>query len=204
MNKQALYTFLWAAAISCCPFVLHAQQSYKQEIEEHRLHYKQEFITEERSPLKAGDTAFLRFFEPDISFKIIATIKLTPEAKEFDMPTHSGKTKKFRQYGILHFNINDTALQLSVYQNLSLLKDDKDHLFLPFTDATSYIESYAGGRYLDLSVKDIKDNKLVVDFNKCYNPYCAFADGYNCPIPPVENRLPVAIPAGEKMFGKEH
>ncbi len=204
MTRSTLYHLLGAVAISCCPFILHAQQSYKEKIERYRQHYKQEFITEERSPLKGDDTAYLRFFAPDEKYKIVASLTTTPNARSFDMPTHSGKTKKFRQYGILHFSINDTAAQLSVYQNLSLLKEDKEHLFVPFTDATSYIETYAGGRYIDLSIKDIKDNTIVLDFNKCYNPYCAFADGYNCPIPPVENRLPVAIHAGEQLFGKAH
>jgi uncharacterized protein (DUF1684 family) len=204
MTRKSLYHLLGAVAISCCPFILHAQQSYKQEIANYRQQYKQDFITEERSPLKGNDTAYLRFFAPYERYKITATFKVSPDAKPFDMPTHSGKTKKFRQYGVLNFKINDTAVQLSVYQNLSLLKEDKEHLFVPFTDGTSYIETYAGGRYIDLSIKDIKNNKIVIDFNKCYNPYCAFADGYNCPIPPVENRLPVAIPAGEKLFGKEH
>lgn len=190
--------------MSCCPFILHAQQSYQEEIQGYRQHYKQEFITDEHSPLKADDTAYLRFFTPDEHYKVVASLTETPDAKAFDMPTHSGKTKKFRQYGVLHFKINDTAVQLSVYQNLSLLKENKEHLFVPFTDATSYIETYAGGRYIDLSTKDIKNNTIVVDFNKCYNPYCAYTDGYNCPIPPDENRLPVSIRAGEQLFGKEH
>jgi uncharacterized protein (DUF1684 family) len=85
-----------------------------------------------------------------------------------------------------------------------LLKDPKykDHLFIPFTDGTTYTETYGGGRYIDLSVNDIKNGKIELDFNKCYNPYCAYAGGFNCPIPPVENRLPVAIKAGEKLYGK--
>jgi uncharacterized protein (DUF1684 family) len=81
----------------------------------------------------------------------------------------------------------------------------KDHLFIPFTDATSGEGTYESGRYIDLDIKDITDNKFTIDFNKAYNPYCAYVTGrYNCPIPPVENRLAVAIRAGEKAFGKKH
>jgi uncharacterized protein (DUF1684 family) len=81
----------------------------------------------------------------------------------------------------------------------------KDHLFLPFTDLTSGEETYTAGRYIDLSFEDIIDNKVVIDFNKAYNPYCAYVSGkYNCPIPPRENTLSVAILAGEKNYGKEH
>jgi uncharacterized protein len=101
--------------------------------------------------------------------------------------------------------VHDTLCSLQVFQNLGLLNDPKysDHLFIPFTDGTTYTETYGGGRYIDLSTKDIKGDKLMVDFNKCYNPYCAYAEGYNCPIPPVENRLPISIHAGERNWAKE-
>jgi len=77
----------------------------------------------------------------------------------------------------------------------------KNYLFLPFTDATTGVETYESGRYIDLQTGDIKNNQVVIDFNKAYNPYCAYVSGvYNCPIPPRENHLPVAILAGEKRF----
>jgi len=84
-------------------------------------------------------------------------------------------------------------------------KEYKDHLFIPFTDATSGEETYESGRYIDLEIKDITNENVLIDFNKAYNPYCAYVSGkYNCPIPPNENRLIVAIRAGEKSFGKHH
>jgi len=176
-------------------------QTYADSIQQHRQHYKEEFITEERSPIHGNDTAYLRFFAPDETYRITGKFELTPQAEAFDMPTHSGKTKKFRQYGLVTFFVHDTECSLQVFQNLGLLKDPKyaDHLFIPFTDGTTYTETYGGGRYLDLSIKDINNGKLVIDFNKCYNPYCAYAEGYNCPIPPVENRLPVGIRAGNAL-----
>jgi uncharacterized protein (DUF1684 family) len=73
-------------------------------------------------------------------------------------------------------------------------------LFVPFKDRTNYDATYGGGRYIDLSTKDIVNGRILLDFNKCYNPYCAFADGFNCPIPPDENSLPIEIAAGEKTF----
>jgi uncharacterized protein (DUF1684 family) len=188
------------------PLVLTAQPGYKKTIEKWRKEYKQAFITEERSPLKANDTTDLRFFEINENYKVTATVNLTPDSKPFEMPTYSGKTKTFRQYGTAMFIIHDTVITLSIYQNLKLLEDPKhkNHLFIPFTDATSYVETYAGGRYLDIETGDIVENKLIIDFNKCYNPYCAYATGYNCPIPPIENRMDVAIKAGEKLFAGKH
>jgi uncharacterized protein (DUF1684 family) len=180
-------------------------QSYADSIAKHREAYKNEFITEERSPLKGDDTSFLRFFAPDIRYRVVAKIKLTPEAKSFDIPTQSGKKKSYRKYADLKFSINKKPYQLEMYQSIDLMKKEeyKDHLFVPFNDLTNYKETYAGGRYIDLSLKDIKNNTIILDFNKAYNPYCAFASGYNCPIPPAANNLKVAIKAGEKVYGKE-
>ena len=81
----------------------------------------------------------------------------------------------------------------------------KDYLFLPFTDLTSGKETYASGRYLDLKTDEIKNGKVTLDFNKAYNPYCAYVSGvYNCPIPPKENTLGVEVKAGEKLFTGSH
>ncbi len=184
--------------------IISIAQSYNDSIYAHIQHYKQEFLTEERSPLKAADTSYLRFYNPNEKYRVAATIQLTPDAELFEMPTHSGKTKTFRQYGLLSFTINGKQQTLQVFQNIGLLKDPKhkDHLFIPFTDQTTYETTYGGGRYIDLSTADIAGNKIIIDFNKAYNPYCAYAGGYNCPIPPAENRLTVAIKAGEKLFGK--
>lgn len=181
-------------------------QTYTDSITIHRKHYKEDFIKEERSPLKGNDTSLLRFYDANKKYRVTADFTLTPDSPAFDMPTHSGRTKKFRQYGIAYFTIDRKKISLRVFQNLKLLEDEKyaNHLFIPFTDATAYTETYAGGRYLDLETTDIKNGKLVIDFNKCYNPYCMYAEGYNCPIPPVENRLPVAVRAGEKLYAGEH
>lgn len=180
-------------------------QSYADSIRQWRQHYKEEFLTDTHSPLKAEDTGFLRFFEPDAVYRVIAEFRLTPDAKPFDIATHSGKTKKYRQYGSLRFHLNGQNYSLAVYQGIDLIKKPelKDHLFIPFNDLTNYEETYGGGRYLDLRTGDIRRSTVVLDFNKCYNPYCAFAGGYSCPIPPDENKLQVAIRAGEKNFGKE-
>ena len=118
------------------------------------------------------------------------------------LPTHSGKQKPFREVGTLSFTIHDTDVVLHAYQMLDMMNEaaNKDELFVPFKDMTNYESTYGGGRYLDLSVSDINNGKVQIDFNKCYNPYCAYSDGFSCPIPPNENYLHVAIQAGELEF----
>ncbi len=190
-----------------CVLALNAAsgQTYADSIYKHREYYRNEFVMDEKSPLGMRDTSYLRFFAPDRNYRVLASLKLTPEASPFQIPTHSGKTKTYRKYGILHFMLRGKPYDLEVYQSLDLIKKEefKNYLFVPFNDMTNYEETYGGGRYMDLSIVDVADNTIVLDFNKCYNPYCAYAEGYNCPIPPEANRLPIAIRAGEKMFGKK-
>lgn len=153
------------------------------------------------------DKQFFRFFAVNEKYKVTARFEKPGDSKWFNMETSGAIKKTFRIYGILHFAINDTPVTLNIYQsqNLMNVNEYKDHLFLPFTDLSSGEETYAAGRYIDLSTGDIAGNKVVIDFNKAYNPYCAYVSGkYNCPIPPKENQLPVAIPAGEKTFTKTH
>lgn len=198
MKTRALYTVFMLSAFSCCG----QPKTYTAQILEHRRHYKQEFLEDGRSPLTAADTGYLRFYRPDERYRVKAKLTLTPDAKPFDIPTVSGKSKRYRQYGWLSFKINDTAVKLQVLQSLKLMEEprDSDHLFVPFTDGTTYVETYGGGRYLDLSQKDVENGFIELDFNKCYNPWCAYASGYSCPIPPPENRMPVAIKAGEMNY----
>ena len=153
------------------------------------------------------DTQYFRFFPVDEKYKVPARFKKSINTKWFSMETSGSIKKTFRVYGSLHFSINDTLLTLNLYQSQSLMNTDnyKDQLFLPFADLSSGEETYVSGRYIDLAIPDIVNDTLLIDFNKAYNPYCAYVSGkYNCPIPPNENQLPVAILAGERIFAKEH
>jgi hypothetical protein len=198
------------AILLVCAYFSEAQRadkvSYQKEISAFRQHYKNEFISEPRSPITAADTAFLDFYPPDPAWRVPAKVSLTPDSPVFDMMTYSGVTRKYRQYATVQFSIGTQALQLSLYQNLTLMEKDssyRDYLFLPFKDGTNGEETYGGGRYLDFRKKDISGGVLILDFNKNYNPYCAFSDGYSCPIPPKENHLDIEVKAGEKNFKKE-
>jgi uncharacterized protein (DUF1684 family) len=199
--------FRYIMSTGLCLMALNAcGQTYVQDIAKFRLHYKEEFIAEANSPLKAADTAYLRFYEADESYNVVAEVTLTPDAKPFKILTYNKKERDYKEYAVLSFKLKGTAFQLHAYQNINWAKDDKlkNLLFIPFTDNTNNKETYGGGRYIDLDVNDIKDGKIRLDFNKCYNPYCAFADGYSCPVPPRENSLDISIKAGEKLFGKAH
>ncbi len=169
---------------------------------EFRKEYIREFLDNTHSPLTEADTAFLQFFAPDTAYITEAVFKPTPEAKPFEIATSSGKTKTYQSYGTATFTLHDTVYSLVIYQSLRLLETEEytDYLIIPFNDLTNGQTTYGGGRYLDLSLGDIKGDRVTIDFNRCYNPYFAYAGGYSCPVPPAENNLPSYIEAGEKMF----
>jgi hypothetical protein len=173
---------------------------------QHREQYKLGFLKNERSPLDSADLPLLRFFEADGKYRVACTFQRTPDEQPFDLPTYSGITRLYVKYGVLRFELDGQPLQLSVYKNLTFGNNPlyANHLFLPFRDATNGELTYGGGRYLDLLVQDVEAPGPTLDFNRCYNPWCHYSDGYNCPIPPSENTLAIPIPAGEMNWVGEH
>ena len=155
--------------------------------------------------VKGDDKKLMHFFPIDESYRVVADFEKVKDNKWFLMETSGHQKKMYRVYGTASFKLHDTLIKLNLYQSQKLMADPqyKDYLVLMFTDETSGIESYDVGRYLDFTFSDIKNNKVVIDFNKAYNPYCAYAKGYDCPIPPKENNVPVAIRAGEKKYEKK-
>ncbi|HTE25742.1 DUF1684 domain-containing protein [Flavitalea sp.] len=174
---------------------------YITELKEHQQDYKVEL-----AGIIKKDTSFVSFYDVQSAYRLEAVYEPLRNQPVFSMGTSSGKTKQAQKIGLVKFSINNRTYQLSAYQLLALRTnpDQQDLFFIPFTDATSGEETYATGRYLDFKLSDIKNgSSLVIDFNKAYNPYCAFVDGYNCPIPPPENQLQAHIKAGEKAYGKK-
>ena len=156
-----------------------------------------------KSPLMKEDLSQfegLDFYPISEKFIVEAKFIRTKNEKAFQMKTTTARTPIYKKYGELHFKIDGKELKLNVYQNIELNKKPgfDDYLFLPFSDATCGNETYIGGRYVDLKIQ--KKKKWIIDFNKAYNPYCAYNYKYSCPIVPLENDLAVEINAGVKKF----
>lgn len=132
-----------------------------------------------------------------INKKFAAEARFAPIIKGeiVTFPTSANKTKTFQIAGTLHFTIEDKNCQLTLYTT----PQSPGELFLPFRDATSGHTSYGAGRYIDLKRSQIRQGKILLDFNLAYNPYCAYSEQYSCPLPPDENTLPVAIEAGARF-----
>ncbi len=196
MMRYALFAVL-LFCVSC--------SSIHKDITAHRVQYKAGFLQDERSPLKEEDLVNLDFYPALKSAKVRADFKLTPTEEPFELPTYSGITRTYRKYGIATFLWKGDSTSLALYQNMTLISNPvhKDYLFLPFKDETSGVETYGGGRYLNMSKEDTADGQISIDFNKAYNPWCAYSEGFNCPIPPVENQLKFRILAGERQYKGE-
>jgi hypothetical protein len=194
--KPVLFSLLLIAALPAL-----AQHNYHDSLLAFQAKYKKDLFEVIKS-----DTAFVQFYEPDVRYRVTARVELISSRSFFSMSASGKSSLKAKRFAKLSFVLNGKPYELFAYQLGFLLesKDNKDDFFIPFIDEGSGKSSYEGGRYLDFKVGDIVDNKLTIDFNKAYNPYCAFTTGYNCPIPPAENTLNVAITAGEKRFAKMH
>jgi len=189
-----LFLLFVATSISLTSF---AQPSYKEKMKEYQHMHKADLAKELHV-----DTAKVKFYPLNTSLIVKAKIELLQNEKVFDMVTSSGKTKEAVKYAKATFNYNGKEYHLNAYQLIALKssKEYANNFFIPFKDDGSGKESYMGGRYLDFVTEDIKDGTLEIDFNKAYNPNCAYVTGYNCPIPPAENRLGFAVNAGTKKF----
>ena len=160
-----------------------------------------EFRNPQESPLTpAAQQALtsLPFYPTRYAYYVAATFVRDSTSRPFAMETSTARRPAYRKYGELCFVLNGQPQRLSIYQNLELLKRPglEDYLFLPFTDLTNGHGSYGGGRYLDLRIPPRGTTVMPLDFNKAYNPSCAYNAGYSCPVPPAENRMAVAIPVG--------
>jgi uncharacterized protein len=159
------------------------------------------YTNKETSPLdKKARKAFTghRWYDVDLSYVVPAHFARIANGDTVVMKTSADTEKSYIKYAQLHFNIARSHCHLIVYQSLTLreIEEYKNYLFIPFKDLTSGKDTYGGGRYMDIMIPE--GDEIILNFNTAYNPYCAYANGYFCPVPPAENTLNVEIKAGAK------
>ena len=169
----------------------------------YQAHLNEEFANKETSPLTDKDLKSFKsldFFEINDKYRVEAKFVKTESAEPFMMSTTTDRQSLYVKYGEINFTLNNEEFKLNVYQSQRLLTDPKykDYLFIPFTDLTNGETTYNGGRYLDFKIPN--STNVIIDFNKAYNPYCAYNGIYSCPIPPEENNLSIKIEAGVKQY----
>ena len=190
------------------------------ELEEFRQRKDEFFRTGDESPLPADEResfAGLKYFPENPALSFLVSLARTPE-EELEFETSSGEKKRFKRIGKLGFSVEGQPAQLTLYfheREIATERKRGQHqaesgsYFLPFRDLTSGQETYGAGRYLEVEEKPRRPDGVgapteasvfELDFNYAYNPYCAYAPNYSCPLPPLENWLKVPIEAGEKKF----
>ena len=152
------------------------------------------FETDNNSPLTQEQRESYKgliYFDENQSLHFELTIEEFTNKENVQMQTTTGDLQMYKRFGKIRFPVDGKDEELTVFAS-------SHGFFLPFVDAQAGRETYGAGRYLDPSM--LPNGKLLVDFNLAYNPYCAYNELYSCPLPPAENRLKVAILAGEKNF----
>lgn len=159
---------------------------------------KDEFMARHpESPFVAGRVPFhdLRYFPPDPTYRVRATLRRIAVPEEAYLRTNRDGQAVMRYLGDLTFSLSGKKLTLGVYHAGEGVGTS---VFVPFRDRTSGEDSYGPGRYVTLELNE--SDEYDVDFNRAFNPYCAYTDDYECGFPPAENDLPVPIRAGEKAW----
>jgi len=188
---------LWALLLvlmACEP--KQSSLSYEEYISNCRKETNAFMNTGEDSPFANADsTVRLNYFPVDEKFKVIATIEKIKDGNQLTLGTSDGKPRVYNKYAFLNFELDAQSQQLLVLKGA----EESDELFLAFADLTNDDTTYGGGRYINLNFSD-QANKITLDFNLAYNPYCEYNAAYSCPLPPLENYINVAIHVGEKRY----
>lgn len=174
---------------------------YIQRIEKSRTEKDIEFKTSPESPFNAKEKIEfhpLNYFEVDVDF--LFRSKLIPHEQKDTITYYGtkGEERKAVRYGYVIFNYEGKEYKINVYEGRS--KTGETYHMIWFTDRTTNNETYGVGRYLEFELSDDPEFIYEIDFNKAYNPYCAYNKNYSCAIPTKEDFIDLEIRAGEKKF----
>ncbi len=196
MARKLILSFVLAIPLWCWG------QSYSDNLLAFRQMYKEGLLIGSHA-LKPADTPYVQFYPPDEKYVVQATFVNSMDIAPILLHVkHGGVKRPTRCYGYVYFNMGGASIRLYVFQFMGHENDpDYTSLFIPFCDMTNNKETFLGGRYMDISTENIKNNRVIIDFNTAYNPHTAYEKGYPYIIPPDENKLKIEIHAGEKIFG---
>lgn len=164
------------------------------ELDEYRKEKDAFFGSHAQSPLtreQKKDFKGLNYFPENVDLRLEVQVNEFPVKERFEMQTSTGDVQLYEKFGRFQFLVDGSTVELTIYQS-------QHGFFLPFADSLAGKETYLAGRYLE--PEPLPGGRFFVDFNQAYNPYCAYNEMWSCPITPAENRLKVAVRAGEKLF----
>lgn len=176
------------------------ETAYRAELKKEREEKDMYMRSADDSPFADSTAAYkgLNYFEPDMRFRIKAALTEIKDRKPVVLQTSDGKQQSYVEYAYAEFDFGGFHNKLLILESMDV-GPLKGRLFLAFGDETSAGETYGAGRYLDVA-KVPGATEILLDFNKAYNPYCAYSEKFSCPLPPRENLLEIAVRAGEKNY----
>ena len=146
-------------------------------------------------PLRPGFKG-LDYYPPDPRYRLVGDLQIYGQRRKIQVPTNAGSLVPMERFGRLVARLEGISFRLEVYRSL-----EEDELLALFKDSTSGKQTYSGGRYVRLT--PLGNGSYLLDFNRAYNPYCAYSPDYVCPMPPPQNHLSLSIRAGERAFGTD-
>lgn len=171
-------------------------QSYEQEIMQSRVQRDMQ-MREDNSVLPADRRTSYRgldFYAVDSRYRVTVPLHRFSPPDTVMIAENTGGLRSQVRLGRVTVPLPRDTVALQVFRGES--DDPRGRLWIPFADSTNGTTTYKAGRYVDVQPTD--GDSVIVDFNRAYNPTCAYNPEYVCPLPPEENRLEAAIPAGEK------
>lgn len=176
-----------------------SEEHYIGEIEKHRTEYNAFLRNGGQSPFKdaALRAAFtgLDYFEINPDYRVKASFEKVDAIEYVELELNNNEKRRYQKKGYAVFTLEEQPQRLLVLQSMS---PEDEELFIPFYDETSAFTTYGGGRYVHPEM--LPNGKIEIDFNKAYNPYCAYNHEYVCPLPPSQNKITVKVEAGEKKY----
>ncbi len=151
-------------------------------------------VKDSQNPVRIGFKG-IQSFPADSTYQVVAEFVPYAVPKDIQIPTVLGTSETMQAPGYVKFKLRGKELTLE-----PVIEDPAEpQLFFIFRDKTSGKGTYPAGRFLYAAMP--KDGQVTLDFNRSYNPPCAFTPFATCPLPPPQNRLPIAVKAGEKNYG---
>jgi uncharacterized protein len=172
-----------------------SNDAYLQKVQNKRDEKIRFLSSSDESPLVKNSAKFTppTYFPISESYRVNATLERITNRQTMSIATSDGSEQLYLKFAYANFKINGQALRLLILKPAGF--GSMNNYFTAFSDGTSGTSTYGGGRYLDLEIG--KSDRIEIDFNHAYNPYCAYSSAYSCPLPPIENILPINIEAGE-------
>jgi len=189
MKKPLVFWALGMALLSCSPPLPEAERRWREG--------RETAVREAMTPEQAKAFPGIKFFPYDPAFKVRTLLKPIVPPEAVSIAASDGSVRPAHRVGRVEVDLPTGKATLTVYQLDDIRDRYPDHLFLPFRDALAGKETYGSGRYLE-PVR-LASGVVELDFNRAYNPDCAFGLTGRCPITPEENWLAIPVPAGEKM-----